>query len=74
MPQIIIQRGGNFFAVETEQNVDPGGLNVCVNDADALALAGKDGGEIGRGIGLARAAAEGVDGNNLGNRLCSGVG
>ena len=45
----------------SEQDMDAGRLNVGINDADAVALHGVEGRQVGRRVRLAGTTSKGVD-------------
>src|SRR6516225_11241566 len=76
-PQILVERVAHRFLAPPEQGVDPGGLDVGVDDPDVLALGGQQCRHVGRSIRLAGAPAERMDRDDPRHRplLCiSGVG
>ena len=72
-PKIVIERVVEIIC-KPEKNMDPGALNVGVHHRNPVAHRRQLTGEVRRGVALARAASEGMDGNNGGhvNLLGSG--
>jgi hypothetical protein len=70
--EIVVERVGEAGLIDTEDDVYSGRVHVEIDDRDSLALSGREHGEVGRRIGLAGAAAEGVHRDDLlhqGSRL-----
>src|SRR5262249_49923310 len=61
------QRESQAVRVDPEQRVDAWRLDVGVDDADPMAAQRQPGGEVGREVRLAGAAAIGMGGNDLGH-------
>ena len=74
-PQVVVEGTVDFLFIEIEEHVNAGRLDVGVDDADAAALAGQEGGQVGGEVGLAGAAAVRMDGENAGHdNIPGGVG